>query len=176
MPVLLDWEALMMKARAAKSTSMYAVHPGVAMMQKWVSELNEKTDRSLEEWIALVKREGPKDEKRKREWLKTKHKLGTNSAWWIAERAEGKEGLDDMPEGYLKAAVQYVEEQYAEGKTASDLPTRTSLNIVPERFPPIPIVPRSTEITFLRKSSLLRILESTWASHWRHTGANFRNT
>jgi len=66
----------------------------------------------MEEWIALVKKEGPKDEKSRRDWLKTKYKMGTNSAWWIAERAEGK-GWEDTPEAYLKAAVQYVVEQYA---------------------------------------------------------------
>jgi Domain of unknown function (DUF5655)/Domain of unknown function (DUF4287) len=96
----------------AKTRALYDVHPGVAMVQKWVDELKSKTGRSLEEWIAMVKKEGPKDEKSRREWLKTKHKLGTNSAWWIAERAEGK-GEDDSPEAYLKSAARYVEEQYA---------------------------------------------------------------
>jgi hypothetical protein len=67
----------------------------------------------MEEWLALVKKEGPKDEKSRREWLKTKHKMGTNSAWWIAERAEGKGALEDTPEAYLKTAVLYVEDQYA---------------------------------------------------------------
>ena len=100
----------------AKSKTIYDVHPGVAMMEKWVSELKEKTGRSLEEWIALVKKEGPKDEKARREWLKTKHKLGTNGAWWIAERADGKGGEEDTPEAYLKTAVVYVEEQYAGAK------------------------------------------------------------
>jgi len=103
----------MPKASAAKSESQYGVHPGVAMVQKWVAELKEKTGRSLEEWIALAKKEGPKEEKSRRDWLKTKHKLGTNSAWWIAERAEGKGGEEDTPEAYLEAAVRYVEEQYA---------------------------------------------------------------
>src|SRR5437879_6843733 len=79
----------------AKSKTIYDVHPSLAMVQKWLAELKEKTGRSLEEWIALVKKEGPKDEKTRREWLKTKHKLGTNSAWWIAERAEGKGGEED---------------------------------------------------------------------------------
>jgi hypothetical protein len=85
----------------------------VAMVQKWLAELKEKTGRSMEDWIALVKKEGPKEEKSRREWLKTKHKLGTNSASWIAERAEGKGWEGDTPEAYLKAAVQYVEGQYA---------------------------------------------------------------
>jgi hypothetical protein len=97
----------------AKSKTIYDVHPSVAMVQKWLAELKDKTGRSMEEWIALVKKEGPKDEKARREWLKTKHKMRTNSAWWIAERAEGKGGDEDTPEVYLNAAVRYVEGQYA---------------------------------------------------------------
>ena len=83
------------------------------MVQKWVAELKEKTGRSLGEWIAHIKKEGPKGEAARRDWLKAKHKLGTNSAWWIAARAKGKETEDDNPEKYLVAAVGYVEEQYA---------------------------------------------------------------
>jgi hypothetical protein len=100
-------------ARAAKADLFYDVHPGVAMVQKWLAELKEKTGRSMEEWLAVVKKEGPKDEKARREWLKTKHKMGSNSAGWIAERAEGKGGEEDTPAVYLKAAARYVEEQYA---------------------------------------------------------------
>ncbi len=98
---------------AAKTTSLYGVHPSVATVQKSLAELAEKTGRSLKEWIALVKKEGPRDEKSLREWLKTKHKLGMNRAGWIAERADGKGGDLDTPETYLKSAVRYVEEQYA---------------------------------------------------------------
>ena len=102
----------MPKAGTAKSESLYGVHPGVAMVQKSLTDLKENTGRSLKEWIALVNREGPKDEKSLRAWLKTKHKLGMNSAGWIAERADGKGGDLDTPETYLKAAVLYVEAQY----------------------------------------------------------------
>jgi len=35
----------MAKASAVRSESLYGVHPGVAMMQKWVGELKEKTGR-----------------------------------------------------------------------------------------------------------------------------------
>ena len=104
------------RTSAAKAESLYGVHPGVAMVQKWVSELKERTGRSLEEWIAVAKKEGPTGENEIRDWLKTKHKLGTNSAWWIAERAVGKGGEGDSPEAYLRAAVQYVDEQYAGAK------------------------------------------------------------
>lgn len=98
---------------AAKAQSLYGVHPGVAMVQRWVAELKEKTGRSVDEWISLLKKEGPARERERREWLKRKHKLGSNSAWWLAERAEGKGGEDSDAESYLKAAVKYVEEQYS---------------------------------------------------------------
>ncbi|HEY6945829.1 MAG TPA: DUF5655 domain-containing protein [Candidatus Acidoferrum sp.] len=101
----------------AKTQSLYDVHPGVAMVQKWVAELKSKTGRSLEEWIALTKKEGPKGEKSQREWLNVQQRLGTNSAWWIAARVAGKESEEDSPGKYLMAAPQYVEKQYS-GKKA----------------------------------------------------------
>jgi len=100
-----------------KKKSLYSVHPGVAMVQDWIDKLPEKTGRSLDEWIELVQKSGPPTEKERREWLKTEHKMGTNSAWWIAERAEGKGLEDGDPEAYLKAAEKYVEAQYAGPKS-----------------------------------------------------------
>src|SRR5271154_4194632 len=106
----------MPKAAGAKTSSAYDVHPGVAMVQKRIAELKPKTGRSLDEWIAFAKKEGPKEDKARREWLKTKHKLGTNSAWWISDRVDGKGGEEDTPEAYLKKAAVYVEDQYAGAK------------------------------------------------------------
>jgi hypothetical protein len=106
----------MPKSTSTRQATLYDVHPGVAMVQKWIAELKPKTGRSLEEWIALVKKEGPKDDKDRRAWLKSKHKLGTNSAWWIADRADGKGREEDTPEEYLATAVRYVEEQYSGAK------------------------------------------------------------
>ncbi len=101
------------KSRAAKGKSLYGVHPGVAMVQSVVAKMKEKTGRTLEEWISFVKKSGPPTEKQRREWLKTKHNLGTNYAWWIAERAEGKGAEDGDPAAYLRAAADYVEAMYA---------------------------------------------------------------
>ena len=98
--------------RLAARETPYSVHPGVAMVQKWIAELKEKTGRTLEEWIDLVRKEGPPEEKDRRDWLKTKHGFGTNAAWWIAERAKpaSERGIhEDDPESYLKAAERYVE-------------------------------------------------------------------
>lgn len=92
--------------------SPYSVHPGVAITRKWVGTLKEKTGRSLEEWLKLVKKDGPPTELARRAWLKSEHGLGTNSAWWIAERAGGKGGDVDDPEAYLRAAERYVDTMF----------------------------------------------------------------
>jgi Domain of unknown function (DUF5655)/Domain of unknown function (DUF4287) len=97
---------------------LYSVHPGVVMVQKWMKELPEKTGRSEEEWIALVQKSGPPTEKERREWLKKEYKLGTNTAWWIAERADGKGTEEDSPEAYLKTAEAWVEAQYSGPRAA----------------------------------------------------------
>jgi hypothetical protein len=98
-------------AARTKSKSIYGVHPGVAMVQKAIQDLPAKTGRSLEEWIKLIKKSGPRTEKERRDWLKTEHGLGTNYAGWLAERAEGK-GEDGDPEAYLRAAEAYVEKMF----------------------------------------------------------------
>jgi hypothetical protein len=78
------------------------------MVQDWIAQLPAKTGRTLEQWVQLVKEDGPPTEKERRDWLKKEHGLGTNSAWWIAERAEGKGAEDGDPVAYLKAAEEYV--------------------------------------------------------------------
>ncbi|MGA2004023.1 MAG: DUF5655 domain-containing protein [Terriglobales bacterium] len=106
----------MSAAKAGKS--LYSVHPGIAMVQKWIRELPQKTGRSVEEWIELTRKSGPATEKERREWLKKEHGLGTNSANCIAERAEGKGTEDDTPEGYLQAAEQWVEAMFSGPRAA----------------------------------------------------------
>jgi len=108
----------MPKSSATQTKSLYDVHPGVVMVQKWIADLKPKTGRTLDEWISLARKDGPKDDLSRRAWLKSKHKLGTNSAWWISERVDGKGGEEDTPEQYLATAVRYVEEQYAGKKSA----------------------------------------------------------
>jgi uncharacterized protein DUF5655/uncharacterized protein DUF4287 len=102
-----------MSRPATKKKSTYSVHPGVLMTQKWIAELKQKTGRTLDDWLKLIKNEGPKDEQPRRDWLKTKHGLGTNTAWWLAERSVGKGEESADCEAYLKAAEQYVDEMFA---------------------------------------------------------------
>jgi hypothetical protein len=106
------------KAQKAAGKSVYGVHPGIEMMMKWVDTLKEKSGRSLEEWMVLLKKDGPAGTAARRDWLESKHKLGTNSAWWIVDRAEGRGEEDTSPGKYLEAAEKWVEEQYAGKKSA----------------------------------------------------------
>ncbi|MGH9802779.1 MAG: DUF5655 domain-containing protein, partial [Blastocatellia bacterium] len=99
---------------AAKS--LYSAHPGVTMVQKWIETLPEKTGRSLDEWMKFIKKNAPKDEKHCRVWLKEEFKLGTNTAWWLAERVQGKGWEEDSAEAYLQQAEVYVEEMFAGAK------------------------------------------------------------
>jgi len=103
-------------ASAPKKKSIYGIHPGVLMTQKWVGELKQKTGRTLEEWLAHIKKAGPKDEKARREWLKKEYDLGTNTCWWLAERAAGKGEEIGDPDRYLQAAEGYVEQMFSGGK------------------------------------------------------------
>jgi hypothetical protein len=102
-----------MPKTATKTKSNYSVHPGVAMTVKWIAELKQKTGRSLEEWMKFIKKEGPPTEQARRDWLKTVHGLGTNSAWWLAERSVGKGEETGDPDAYLRAAEKYVAEMFA---------------------------------------------------------------
>jgi len=102
-----------MPKTATKTKSIYGVHPGVLMTQKWVAELKQKTGRTLDEWIKFIRKEGPLTEQARRDWLKEQHKLGTNSAWWLAERSVGKGEESGDADAYLKAAEKYVDEMFA---------------------------------------------------------------
>ena len=103
-------------ATVPRKKSIYSVHPGVLMTQKWIGELKQKTGRTLEEWLAHIKKAGPKDEKERRAWLKEKYGLGTNTAWWLAERADGLGAESGDPDLYLESAERDVEKMFSGGK------------------------------------------------------------
>jgi hypothetical protein len=103
---------------ASGPAPLYDVHPSVAQVHKWIAELKPETGRSLEEWIALVKKNGPTAHAARRSWLRSEYQLGNNAAWWIVARAEGKGGGEDSPEEYLVTAAKYVEGQYSGKKAA----------------------------------------------------------
>jgi hypothetical protein len=141
--------------------SIYGVHPGVAMVRKWIEELQGKSGRSLDEWIALVEQKGPKSEADRREWLKSQHKLGSNSAWWIAERAEGKGGDEDSADKYLAAAAKYVEKQYAGKKEALRPIYESILQLAGELGSDVKACPCKTIVPLYREHVFAQIKPTT---------------
>ena len=100
----------------ARKKTRYSPHPSIAYAQAVVANMKTKTGKSLDEWIAFVRKRGPKSEEARREWLRKEHDLGTNHAWWIAGRSVGKGEDDTDPDKYLETADRYVEDQYAGAK------------------------------------------------------------
>jgi hypothetical protein len=97
----------------------YDPHAGIAMVRNWIDTLKAKTGRDLDEWTAFIKSKGPKDTPSRREWLKTEHKLGTNSAWWLVDHAEGKDDLEESdPKVYVARATNYVDALFSGSKAA----------------------------------------------------------
>ena len=106
-------------ARTSKAKHPYALHPSVAYVQAIIDNLETLTGKTLEGWVRLLKAKGPKERKKRMDWLKTKG-LGNTQASLVAERAEGRKpnAFADTAEGYLASAEGYVERQYTGKKAA----------------------------------------------------------
>ena len=150
-----------MPTAKSKVKSIYGVHPGVAMVRKWIDEMPEKTGKSLDHWIKLIKKEGPPTNRERREWLKQEQGLGTNSASWLADRAEGKNSEDSDPDEYLRAAEKYVEKMFA-GPKASLRPTYDRLlKLGLSLGRDVKACPCQTIVPFYRKHVFAQIKPST---------------
>jgi hypothetical protein len=95
---------------------VYSVHPGVLMTQKWLAELKQKTGRTRDEWLKVIRKDGPADEKARRDWLREKYGLNTMTATWLAERSFGKGAEMEDPDLYLESAERDVDEMFSGGK------------------------------------------------------------
>jgi hypothetical protein len=105
-------------AKKTPSASLYSVHPSIAYAQSIIDNLPKTTGKSIDEWVRVIRDDGPNDDKACRAWLKEKHKLGSTTAWMVAARALGTGDDDTDPEAYLRQAPEYVEAMYAGPKAA----------------------------------------------------------
>jgi hypothetical protein len=145
----------------ARKKSRYGVHPGVLMVQKWITDLPEKTGKSLDQWLAHIKKEGPDSEEERRDWLKKKYDMGTNTAWWLAQRSVGKGEEDGDPDLYLKAAAGYVEAMYG-GKKAALRPIHEALlDLSCSMGPDVKACPCATIVPLYRKHVFAQIKPTT---------------
>ncbi len=76
--------------------SIYSPHPSFKMEEASIANLPKKTGKTLEQWLAIIKKSGPATEKERREWLKKEHGFTTNYAWFVALRAEGGGSLAEQ--------------------------------------------------------------------------------
>ncbi len=139
----------------------YSVHPGVLSTQQWVETLPEKTGRSLEEWIRFVQEEGPATEPERRDWLKAEHKLGTNSAGWIAERSVGKGEEAGDSEAYLAAALGYVDAMLAGPRAALRPVYEALLDLGLSMGPDVKACPCQTIVPLYRNHVFAQIKPAT---------------
>src|ERR1700722_5701032 len=72
-----------------RKNSVYTLHPGFKMEESSIANLKERTGRSIEDWVRVVKKSGPPTEKERIAWLKEAHGITTNYALWIAKRVDG---------------------------------------------------------------------------------------
>ncbi|CAN5593853.1 hypothetical protein BH09PLA1_BH09PLA1_30460 [soil metagenome] len=102
----------------SKIRTRYSVHPSLQYLNNVLANMKTKTGRSVDEWVAFIKKSGPTTEVERRDWLKNEHKLGTNYSRWLAERSVGKNLDDGNADAYLCDAENWVEAMYAGKKAA----------------------------------------------------------
>ncbi len=147
---------------ASQQASLYAVHPGVAMTQKWIAEMKDRTGRSLAGWLDLIREQGPAGEKEVAARLKQEHGFTTHNASWMAQRASNRAlGLaDEDPDAYLAAAPRYVETMYT-GKEALRPIHDAVVSLVREVSPEVRICPCTTIVPFYREHVFARTQPAT---------------
>jgi hypothetical protein len=141
--------------------SLYGVHPSVRMVQKAILQLKDKTGRSLEEWIEYINSEGPATDVERRDWLKEKHGIGTNYAWWLADWSQGQGKEDGDPEKYLAKAEEYVAAMYS-GVRAALKPIHDELYKLGRTLgPDVKLCPCQTIVPMYRNNVFAQIKPAT---------------
>ncbi len=145
----------------ARKRNPYSVHPAVAMMRSQVEKVEEKTGRTLPQWIELVRKRGPAGEKERRAWLAKEHGLQRSFAWWIAERASGTSPWGGSDEEYLEQAVRSVDAQYSGPKAALRPIYDRLLELGLSLGKDVRVSPCETMVPFFRKYAFAEVHAST---------------
>lgn len=142
------------QAPVKRGDTTYSEHPAVAMERKIIASLKERTGRTLEQWISLIRTRGPKTEKERAEWLKAEHKLGTNYASWLAGCAAGAPVDHYDPEGLVEALFAGPK---ASLKPLYDALLELALSIGPD----VTITPCATIVPIRRRHVIAQIKPTT---------------
>jgi len=138
-----------------RKNSVYTVHPGFAMEESGMALLKERTGRTLEEWVRIVKKSGQGTEKERIAWLKEKHGITTNYALWIARRVDGSGSAASYDPDAL------VEAMFA-GKKAGLRPVYDRmLELAFELGKDVRVSPGKTIVPFYRKHVFAQVKPTT---------------
>jgi Domain of unknown function (DUF5655) len=74
--------------------SLYSMHPSFDYEEAGLRLIHERTGKTLEQWVAHLKKHGPDEPKARLAWLK-KQGLTMNYAGWVASRASGTGGREN---------------------------------------------------------------------------------
>ena len=77
------------------------------MMDAIERNLPAKTGRTLAQWAALVRKDGPKERKERAAWLRKEHGLGGATAMLVACAAEGRRPHQDYEDGDALVSAMY---------------------------------------------------------------------
>lgn len=123
---------------------MYAEHPAWEHMRSMIRNLKQRTGRTLEEWIPLVKEHGEA-------WLK-EQKLGRDTTGTILENLAGEPAY--TPEAWADA-------QYAGPKSALRPIYDRIIEVVRALGPDVRICPTTTFVGFYRKRQFAVVKPTT---------------
>jgi uncharacterized protein DUF5655/uncharacterized protein DUF4287 len=130
------------------------------MVENIMAGMKQKTGRSVEEWMQLIEKQAPAGEKERRAWLKEKHGLGMNYAWWLAEQSLGK-GDDGSAETYLKQAEEYVAKMFSGAKAGLWPIYEALLELGRSLGDDVKVCPCQTIVPFYRKHVFAQIKPAT---------------
>jgi len=141
--------------KKSSKQSLYSLHPAYAMEAGYAKNLFERTGKTMEEWVEIVKRSGPPTEKERRAWLKDEHGFTANYAWWVAERAGGRGSAAAYdPEGM-------VEEMFAGSKAGLRPLYDRLLELGLKLGPDVKVCPCQTIVPFYRQHVFAQIKPTT---------------
>jgi Domain of unknown function (DUF5655)/Domain of unknown function (DUF4287) len=138
-----------------RKNSVYTLHPGFKMEASSLANLKERTGRTLDEWVRIVKKSGPATEKERIAWLKQEHGITTNYALWIAKRVDGEGSAADYDPDAM------VEAMFA-GKKAGLRPIYDQmLRLAFELGKDVRVCPCKTIVPFYRKHVFAQVKPTT---------------
>jgi len=96
--------------------SRWGIHPLVDYSRSLLENMEKRTGRTLEAWVALTRKQQLPDVAARKAWLKAEHGIGSSTGHWIADLVDGQNQDWIDPESYLKAADGFYDTQYPEKK------------------------------------------------------------